>query len=108
VTNKTNISDKSQTDIENQPKKYLIRKRISGRIEIDPEIREECHTKSTDPNRIGLWRKEKETHREKYSCQSKKPKVSIATHTRLNRWTCAIEKVAIHEEMQYISMKELK
>jgi hypothetical protein len=100
--------NKSDTDIDSEHDEYLHRHRMTSGIEIDPEVREECHGKSWYPDRQTLWSKYEETGSDEYCRSDKKPSIVIPWHASLELGSCCIEEVAIGEEMDDPSMEKLE
>ena len=98
----------SDTDIDSEHREDLSCYRMTSRIEIDPEIWEECHTPSWYPDSETLWSKYEESNSNKESRRDKKPSIAVSWHTSLYLRSCCIEEVAIREEMDDASMQELE
>lgn len=107
MSDKANISSKSECDIDHQHDENLIRNRMVGRMEIDPEIGEECHTEARDSNSCTEWCKKPKTYSDKECIEEKECAIPHRRHTRLDLRTCLIEKIGIHEYMEQISVEKL-
>ena len=65
MSDEANIAREAKCDIDHEHDEDLIRHRMSSCIEINPEIGEECHTKSRNPDREMPWNEEPERCRYK-------------------------------------------
>ena len=107
MSDETNIAGESDDDIHHEPEEELIRHRMTSRMEVDPEIREESITESWYPDRETIWCEEPESDRNKEGIQEEKHPKTILRYTTLDLRTDLIEEKCIKKKMNNISMKKL-
>lgn len=107
MSDETDISCESESDIDDKHNENLVRHRMMCRMEIDPEIREKRHTESRDTNRERIWSEEPERRSNENRIEQKEELKSPLTHACFYFWSCLIEKIRIHQNMKNISMEKL-
>lgn len=107
MSDETDVSGESDNNIHDEPEEELIRHRMTGRMEVDPEIREESITESRYPDRETIWGEEPESKRDEKGVHEKKHPKSILRHTTLDFRTDLVEEKSIKKKVDNISMEKL-
>lgn len=107
MSDETNISRESESNIDDQHDKNLIRHRMMRRMEINPEIREKRHTESRDTNCERIRSEEPERRSNENRIEEEEELESSFAHASFYFWSCLVEEIGIEENMQNTSMKKL-